>query len=492
MLRAVLAAALGAAPAAADVLVLRDGRVFQEQTLARVEGGVEVRFPSGKVFVADALVHLALIEGEADFTPTTDEERAKAAEGLVPFEGAWIQQKRRDDLLAKRIAARKAEVADNLAHREWKDRRIVETKTFRFEYTVPQHVFEGYRDRMEAYYQVFAKDWKIRPSKLGKLPVCFYASPKEFYRTAGVGYGVLAYFRFVEPYELNLYYERLDETLTEQVLYHEANHFLQKLIDEDFKYPHWPGEALAEYYGASLWDPEKKKLTVGLIQEGRLAEIQADVAGGEWMSLDELLGEDKYEHYTWGWALVYFLMNDTQHQPAFKRFFTGLASGRDVRRTPMSYGLSTVEPSDVAAALKKYLGIQGDKEWRDLERDWHRYIEDELLTQTSKRSLEKGALKSLSTGRKLRAKRLFEEAIAAGSTDPQLYHKYAQLLESDDKGKAIEMWRKAIELAPLTGDYWFGLGHAHEAKDKAEAERLKKLAHEIDPELDADSFVWDF
>jgi tetratricopeptide (TPR) repeat protein len=345
---------------------------------------------------------------------------------------------------------------------------------------------------MEAYYTIFAKDWKIRPSKLGKLSVCFYGTPKEFYRTSGAGYGVLAYFRFVEPYELNLYYERLDETLTEQVLYHEANHYLQKLIDESFSYPHWPGEALAEYYGASLWDPEKKKLTVGLLQEGRLAEVQDDIARGERMGLDKLLSEDMYEHYTWGWTLVYYLMNEPKHQAAFKRFFVGLANGKDVRRSPMAFGLSTVEPKDVAEALRKYLGIQGDKEWRALETDWHRYIDEKMLTGTSKRGLEKAALKALSTGRKLRAKRLFEEAIAAGSLEPQLYHKYAQLLERDDRTKAIEMGKKAVELAPLTGAYWFALGHAFEDKDKAEAERLKKLVVEIDPELDEDSFTWDF
>jgi hypothetical protein len=33
---------------------------------------------------------------------------------------------------------------------------------------------------------------------------------------------------------------------------------------------------LAEYYGASHWDPVAKKFETGLIQEGRLCEIQTD------------------------------------------------------------------------------------------------------------------------------------------------------------------------------------------------------------------------
>jgi tetratricopeptide (TPR) repeat protein len=472
-------------------LVLRDGRVFQDRPLERVEGGVQVVFPSGKVFVADELVHLALIGGEDDIQPATDEERAKVEKGLVPFEGEWIPRKRRDELLQKRIAAQKAEVADNLAHREWKDRRIEETKNFHFEHTVPRHVFEGYRERMEAYYQVFAKDWKIKPPRQGKLNVCFYSNEKEYYRTSGAPYGAIAYFYFGGKYDLNVYYDPLDAIGTEQTMYHEASHYLQRLIDERFHYPHWPGEALAEYYGASQWDPEKKKLTVGLIQEGRLAEVQDDIARGDWMTLKRLLlGEGSYEHYTWGWSLVHFLMNDSRYQGPFKKFFFGLATGQDVRRTAV-WDQTTVEPADLEEAFYEYMGLDGSKEIAAFEREWHDYVQ-ELLTKLSTRGLEKAAEKAFSTDRKLRAKRLCQEAIDAGSRDPLLHHRYARLLEKEDRPRAIELWRKAIELSPLTGTFWLALGRALEDQDKAESERLKKLAHEIDPELDEDSFQWEF
>jgi len=479
---------------AGDTLVLKDGRVLQDQHLVRAAGGIEVQFQRGKVFVPDALVHLALIEGEAEAAPASDEERDKNAKGLVSFEGEWIQKKRRDELIGKRVSAQKAEVADNLAHHEWKDRRTVETKDFRFEYTVSQHVFEKYSERLEAYYQAFAKDWKIKPSSEGKLPVCFYSNEKEFHRTSGAGQGVLAYFRFVEPYELNAYFDPLDETLTEQVLYHEANHFLQKLIDEHFHYPNWPGEALAEYYGASLWDAEKKKFSVGLVQEGRLAEVQDDIAAGNWMTIDLLLSEEveSYKHYTWGWALVYFLMNDARYRDDFKRFFVGLATGKDVRRQNFQDKLTTVAYPDLRDAFRKYLGLTSDEKYKNLERDWHRYLEDKLLSSLSTRGKEQAAFEALHTERKLRAKRLFEEAIAGGSVNPQVFFKYAPLVEKDDKKKALELWRKATELAPLTGTYWLALGRALADQDKAESERLKKLAREISPELDEDELEWEF
>ena len=73
-----------------------------------------------------------------------------------------------------------------------------------------------------------------------------------------------------------------------------------------------------------------------------------------------------------------------------------------------------------------------------------------------------------------------------------MFHKYAQLVEKDDKKKAVELWRKATELAPLTGTYWSALGRALAGQDKAESERLRKLATEIDPELDEDTLVWEF
>jgi tetratricopeptide (TPR) repeat protein len=493
LFRCTLALALASVPAAADVLVLKDGTIVQDRPLERADDGVHVVYDSGKVLVPSELVHVLVVAGQDDFQPTSDAEREKLAKGLVLFDGEWMPAKKRDQLIAKRSSEREAEILDNLAHREWKDRRKAETKNFRFEYTVPQHVFDNYSERMEAYYQAFAKDWKIKPPKNGKLSVCFYASPKEFHRTSGASYGVAAYFKFVEPYDLNVYHDKLDAVFTEQVLYHEANHYLQKLIDEGFKYPHFPGESLAEYYGASTWDPAKKKLTVGLLQEGRLAEIQDDIARGERMGLEKLLtGEGQYEDYTWGWSLVHYLMNASSHRDAFQRFYVGLALGKDVRRVPASFGLVTVEPDELAASFRKHLGLKSQEQLAALESAWHAWLDETIATGLTTRGKEKGALKALSTGRKLRAKRLFQEAIEAGSENALVHHKYASLLEKEDAAQALELWRRAVTLAPLTGTYWLALGRALEDTDKAESERLKKLALEIDPELDEDAFVWDF
>ena len=47
-----------------------------------------------------------------------------------------------------------------------------------------------------------------------------------------------------------------------------------KIIEAIQSYLKHLNESLAEYYGASSWDPKAKKMTIGGLQEGRLAVIQ--------------------------------------------------------------------------------------------------------------------------------------------------------------------------------------------------------------------------
>jgi tetratricopeptide (TPR) repeat protein len=100
------------------------------------------------------------------------------------------------------------------------------------------------------------------------------------------------------------------------------------------------------------------------------------------------------------------------------------------------------------------------------------------------RGLDKAALSALNTGRPIKAKRLFGEAIDAGSTNPRTYVKYADLLGRDSSwDKAIPLLRKAIELDPLDGDAYLTLGRALIRSGNAEEGRkTAKLALEVDPE----------
>ena len=156
-----------------DTLCLKDGRIFDGVKLQRTSDGVRVQFQNGEVAVPGASVLDCVIESEA-FVPVTDEEKQKAAEGLVPFQGKWLKPKERETRLRKLLDERRSEVEKLKQTRLWRNRVIEESKTFAVEYTVPPNLFGGFLERMEAYYAEFVKRWKIkRPRDLGKLKIRF-------------------------------------------------------------------------------------------------------------------------------------------------------------------------------------------------------------------------------------------------------------------------------------------------------------------------------
>ena len=248
------------------------------------------------------------------------------------------------------------------------------------------------------------------------------------------------YFRFVPPLDLNIYYDRRDPSFSESVMFHEANHYLQKLIRFDFSMPHWPGESLAEYYGASKYDSRTGKLEVGLIQEGRLTEIQTDIAAGEMMGLEKLLTADRmYEHYNWGWSLVHFLMNHSKYKKKFQKYVQTLAQSSDVRREKIFQGkLETVRGDECWRVFRKQLGLKSDSAVKKLEESWHGYIEQNLELVTA-RGFEKAGFAAAGgyPSRPLRAERLLRTAVEKGSTNALVYHKLGEFAggQGRDRGR---------------------------------------------------------
>lgn len=483
----VLFAWVSAAPfARGDLLVLKDGRVVDNQKLARVEKGIEIRYENGNVLVPTAMVEDALIEDEIAPPPPTPEEVEMAAKGLVRWEGKWTPKKRRDDALAKRAAERRKEVEEIADHREWAKRRMRKTKHFAFEYTVPEAVLDRYAALMEAYFDAFQKDWGIAtPRGLGPLPVSVHIDYEAMIQVGGAGQGVLGYFRFVPPWDLNIFYDRLDPEFSEEVLFHESNHYLQKLIDVDFLMPHFPGESLAEYYGASHWDAERKKVNTGLLLEGRLCEVKLDIQRGEWMGLQKMLTTDRmYEHYTWGWSLVYFLMKEPKYSKKFVKFVDRLVAGKGVQRQMLSIdNIKTVSAEEVWKAFRSELGLADDAAVTALEKEWHEYVDKKLQVE-SYHGYARAAQEAANNSQPIKAKRLFKEAIARGSESPLTFHGYAKLLAAEgDHTQAQELWHRAIALDPLNAEFYAELGRSLRAQgDKDEARRLRRLARDIDPD----------
>jgi tetratricopeptide (TPR) repeat protein len=482
-----LAAAFALAlPAGADdFLAMKDGRIAEARKMERMPQGVLIHMEYGEIMVAWDLVQDVVIADEPAPTTGPAEDAEQIAKGLVRFDGKWIPVKQRDQLVAKRVAASRKEFEARKSRAEWRNRRVDESKVFRFETTLPDHLFEPRRDMMESYFLDFAKAWKIKPpAKEDKCTVCFHANETTYQQVSGAGGGVLGYFRFVRPYDLNIYFERLDMGQSEDVMFHEANHYLQKLINPDFAMPHFPGESIAEYYGASEWDPVKKKLTFGLVQEGRLTEIQTDIASGEMLGLTKLVSTDRmYQHYTWGWSLVHYLMNEERYASKFQKFVFALALAKDVRREDFIAGLKTCDGAEVMRVFQRELGLKDDAAVHKLETEWHEYVRSKLTLATTS-GFEKAGLVAFSTGRILRSKRLLEDAIAKGSKNPIVHFRMGQILLSKGKlEEAIAAYKRVTELDPLEGRFWSALGRAISAQkgeeNKKEGERLKALAAEL-------------
>ncbi len=255
-LRFLLPAALAAAfscPAGADTLQFKDGRFVDAAKIVEAEGGYKIIYSAGEVFVKKDLVVLAhLSDSSGNYVPQNDEEKAKIEKGLVPFDGKWVSKVERDKTVQKRADEAKKVMEEAKKHQEWRDRYITETAHFKFEYTIPQAKCKEYQELMETYFNEFTRKWGIKTdAKTPKLPVCFYHDEEAYYQVSGAPRGAIGYFRFVAPIELNFYYDRNDERLTLDVMFHETNHYLTHLLNPKFDYPAWINESLAEYYGSS-------------------------------------------------------------------------------------------------------------------------------------------------------------------------------------------------------------------------------------------------
>lgn len=478
-----------------DMLLLKDGRIFVDVELVTTPAGeVTVQFANGEVAVPSHLIEEALDLDAPPPEPKNDDERAKIAEGKMLYQGKWVTASKRDKMFRDEIEDRRKELKAIQDSQLWRNRSLEKTKHFEFEYTVPPHVFAIYRDQLEAYFKVFAKDWKVKPPKENpRLKICMYVTESDFLQIGGVPKGVLGYFRFVDPMELNFFYDRRDPVFTTEVLFHEANHYMQKLIDLEFKMPHFPGEAIAEYYGGAHWDIEKKKLTVGLVLPSRLVEVKTDIATGKYWGLEELVSADEaYQHYTWGWTLAHFLMKSKKHEKNFKKFVMALADDKKVKRDSVSIGaipLKMVRGKEVWNTFRRYMKIESDEAVKELEKEWHSYIDNELKVE-GVRAKEAAGVRAVKgwPRQEIRGKRLLTEAVEEGSINPIVYQTLGEMHFDDrDYSKAAELFEKAVSFDPLEPGYTFWHGMALKRIGQSEeGQQLIELAKEMginDPSL---------
>jgi tetratricopeptide (TPR) repeat protein len=471
--------------AAGDILQLKDGR-FVEGVPLEIEGDhIIVKYESHPIRLPLERVEDYFIEGAPPPPAKTDEERGKRASGLVRFDKRWVTVKQRNTLIKKQVDARRREMEDVRAHQEWRHRYKFATKNFTFESTLPPSLNERYSKLLEAYFAEFKKLWKTKvPKDWGKLKVCFYHDRDSFKRTAGASGGTLAYYRFVAPRELNFFYDSASPDDTVWSMLHEANHYLTDLLHEDFQYPHWINEAMAEYWSSARWDPETKKWAIGAVQEGRLVEVKGEIEKGTWYGLEHLLSNEtaNYKHYYWGWSFVHFMLESKKYQKRFKDFFVALSRAKNVDRKRGSQGFKRVSGEECLNVFLKRMKMKRD-DLPALEEEWREYVNGQKASGA--RGLGDAGLSAYRSGRRLRAKRLLGEAIEAGSDSVVVHLRYAQLLRIDAAGlpESEKLLRRAVEIDPLAARAWAELGYTVYMQERVdEGKKYVALAREIDPD----------
>jgi tetratricopeptide (TPR) repeat protein len=284
---------------------------------------------------------------------------------------------------------------------------------------------------------------------------------------------------------LNLYYDRLDPDLTIDVLFHEGNLLLTHMFDVRFMYPPWINESMAEYFGASKWDPKTKKMSMGHLQAGRLTVVKEAIRKNEWLKLKDMIEMESFGslHYAWGWTFIHYLMESKKYQKGFEKFYTDLPKKTGIKRVPWGGRWRTVPPDEQMDYLIKCL--PGIKDLDQLEKEWHAYVKE--LNVADMAGYEQAGRYMRLLGRYKDAEEYLAKAIEMGSTQGATFGAYGDVLIKRNKAdKAIEALTKAIELDPLTAKYhfWLGIATRRGPGEEAKAKGLQfiKLAAEIEPE----------
>lgn len=488
--RTLIFLALCAAGAGADTLMLKDGRLVERPEITDSGDGYVVKFEHGEVTVPGALVlHYFKENAAGEYEPVTEEQKRKFEKGYAPWKGRWVRLSKRERLRKEAEEARREHVKQMKERRLWRNRRTVETRRFKFVHTLPDEVFAEFQDLFETYYDYFTKYWRFRPaSDFGKVTINIYNNRGDFEQISGAPSGVVGWY-MPHKRDLNFYYDRENHRYTVDVMFHEGNHMLTHMIDADMWYPWWIGEGMAEYFGASEWDPEKKEMKIGLLQGGRLAVLKEQFEKQK-LELKTLLETDGMGAvgYAWAWSFCHFLLHTEAYEKRFRKYFLAVARDRSIKRVPRMMQFKMLPAEERSASLLRYLKVRDIEE---LQKEWYEYIETQLALQRKRDDVNWGQAGYVMKmyGEQPKARLFFKRAIEQGSKEAYVHFGYAELKwRQNMSGIATKYAHKALEIDPLHAGAIALLGDIKRAAGEAEEGlRLLELAHEIAPE---DSGIW--
>jgi tetratricopeptide (TPR) repeat protein len=551
----IFGAVLVSAPAWADRVLTKDGRVLAPKK-ARVEGqGYRFTFENGDIVVASKdAVQSVEIEGDmSEYVPQNEDEKQKLEQGYVKYRGKWLSKPAFEDELRKEHEKSKARTDLLALHSTWTNPWTKETAHFKFLTDTSSELLEYYAELLEAYYKLMDERFGIEPTlemRRTKMTVNIYKSYEEFQelsdKSSGIKPGVLGYF-WSQNNTLNFYHDYQEPARTNWVALHECTHLLTYLIHQQYVPQIWLNEAVADYFGSSRIERDKKgKLVIhpGELQTDRVLTVQQAIrnggsappktgepsqkvgpntAGGAGAhglggrpdtKLEDLfkLTREEFDgfQYAHAWSFVYFLNNydNGKYQKAFNRFFKGLYTlEKGVPFEIVNGGGKTgrgmqVSPEHIREYLLKKLGL---KDTVQLEKDWKAYIASIPIAGPEAR-LKRG----MYAVRELRFADALEDlnaAIEGGTKDPRAWWARGRTLALTGKPEeGIKDLEKAVEMDPLNAAFRYELSRlrtgratlatrgpgvnvqiVEEDASKIEnptAKREAGLAAELDPEND--------
>jgi hypothetical protein len=392
-----------AAPAPADRVLTQDGRVLHPRKARAENGGYRLVFESGEIFLPDSsLVASVEIEGDmSEYEPQNDDEREKLAQGYVKYRGKWLSKPAYEGELRREFEASRKRTEELAKHADWRNAWSKETRHFQVKSNTSPEWLDYYCELLEAYYALMDDRIGINPSptmRRTKMEVNIFKSRAEFRELSPWGDGSMpgGVIGFFSPMgrSLNFFHDYEDPDRSTWVALHECTHLLTYLVDQQYQPQIWVNEGVADYFGSSRVERDKKgKLVIhpGELQTDRVLTIQQAIAAtrgagpatggtGDGKDADEkkprrktragrtattleelfVLPRDQFDgfQYAHSWSFVYFLNNyeDGKYAKSFAKFFKGLYSLEKPLKVDTTGGGKRVSPEDIRAYLLSKLG----------------------------------------------------------------------------------------------------------------------------------------
>lgn len=519
-LLSILAAGASGAPALADRIVTKNGRVIEGTVVSRADGKVKFKLETAEIEVPDDMIKDLFIEGDmSGYVPKDDKEKELIAKGFVRYQNQWMPKAQYEQALAKEKARIKKVLEEEAKHVEWGNAWQFETTNFVFKGNCPKDILTDLSDLLQEYrkYMDSQIGMKASPSlQRTKMTVNVYRDEEDYLKSGGAPSGTGGYFSSMDQ-SLNFFYDFEDPGFTRQVMLHEGTHLLTYLSNPKFEPPSWINEGMAEYFSSAriTGDRGKRKLEPGQILDNRLLVLQ-EMEKDRYIPIDKWLlysdsynnvsraGGSPYEHYSYWWAFCHFLCTHKTYSKKFFQYFRDFYNLQGFERKAGYGGIGTggvefsVDPKHYTEKLLQALGVKDIKKLDEEFRAWikaqapvgargYMYVGRDLSMQRKydeaieklNLAIEKGydtAETFVYRARCWAGKRNTEKeiedlksAIARNPVEPSFRSELAQAYSRrpDSKKLAMEQMKLAIELDPLENWYRFLLKRwEEEGKEK--------------------------